>query len=101
MAFASDRGCLDCVTALLEAGADANWFDWDQATPIHWAAKKNHVAVAQLLLAAGADLSIENKEGLTPLKMALEKGHTEMIALLEPLAPKRKVRKKKLPKTDP
>ncbi|MDP2307659.1 MAG: ankyrin repeat domain-containing protein [Pseudomonadota bacterium] len=67
--FASHRGLLETVRALLGAGADVNAREEASGTtPLHWAAEAGHVEVAGLLLEAGADLeAVDAWYGLSPL----------------------------------
>lgn len=51
-------------------------------TPLHSAAEKNAVDVAELLLQHGADAQSSNAVGDTPLHWAAEKGHTRLAELL-------------------
>jgi RNA polymerase sigma factor (sigma-70 family) len=53
--LAAEKGHLDVVRALLEAGADVHARDeGDNATPLHWAAGEGHLEVIEQLIAAGA-----------------------------------------------
>jgi ankyrin repeat protein len=54
-------------------------------TPLHWASKKRHLEVVQLLLAKGADAG----HGWMPLHSASEKGHVEVVQLLLQAAARR------------
>merc|ERR1712195_235815 len=56
--------------------------DEEMKTPLHKAANKNNVEMAQLLLAAGADVNAKNKDGNTPLNYAANKKHCEMVDCL-------------------
>ena len=56
LGLASRRGQLDLVELLLSRGADVHRAGMDCATPLAWAAKKGHDAVAARLRAAGAEL---------------------------------------------
>ena len=49
---------------------------------LHVAAKRNHVAVVELLLAAGAQRRLKNRDGLTALRVAEAEGSSEAIAVL-------------------
>jgi len=41
-------------------------------TALHWASKRNHSSVVQLLLANGADASLQTKKGETAVQLARE-----------------------------
>lgn len=51
--IASQKGCLDCVVALVEAGADVNAQMSSGDTPLHLAKIGKHLDVAEYLLAHG------------------------------------------------
>src|SRR5947207_1714381 len=55
--------------------------DYDK-TPLHWAAEKNHAAVAELLVANGADIHAEVSWGMTPLQWAANMGSRETAEVL-------------------
>jgi ankyrin repeat protein len=67
---------------LLDQGANVNGINSSESTPLHGAAWKGHIAVAELLIAKGADVNVTNKMGKTPLDWAIEQGHTEMATLI-------------------
>jgi hypothetical protein len=61
LSFACDRGNIDIVRVLLDAGADVNARDsFYQADAMVWALSKNHVEIIQMLLEKGA----RNDEGI-------------------------------------
>lgn len=49
----SQNGCLECVAALVEAGADVNAFMASGETPLHLAKREKHTEVADYLSAHG------------------------------------------------
>lgn len=51
-------------------------------TPLHWAANRGSLGVAQALLAAGATEVAKNSTGQTPLDLALINGMARMAHLL-------------------
>jgi ankyrin repeat protein len=90
--WASEMGSTGCVRKLLEAGADPNQVEIDGWSALHWAARKGHPEVAQLLLESGARLcdrpegpcqyAREIAEG-TPLDWALETGNWKVAKILK------------------
>jgi ankyrin repeat protein len=85
---ASERGHVEMVRALLEAGIDV-----DHVNRLGWTALleavilgdggEAHQEIVRLLLEAGADPSIADGDGVTPLAHAREKGHRAMVEMLE------------------
>ena len=67
--FARDVGC---VTALLEAGADANGAGEGGFVPLHTAAHNGDAEIVRLLLDHGADPLRATNDGKTPLDLARE-----------------------------
>lgn len=51
-------------------------------TPLHIAARKNQMDIANTLLEYGAKPNAESKAGFTPLHLSAQEGHTDMTALL-------------------
>ena len=80
---AAHGGHCDVVLILLELDVDVN----DQnnrasITPLHAAAERNFVLIAEKLLDNGADQTLRSATKHTPLSMAVLNGHEEMTALL-------------------
>ena len=79
-------GHLDVVDTLVRAGAQVNMPDWDQWTPLHYAAYQGfpkHVKVARRLLDAGADVYEQTWDGRTPLAVARAYNNSEVAGVLE------------------
>ncbi|KAF6829983.1 ankyrin repeat protein [Colletotrichum plurivorum] len=66
---------LECVSLLLEKGADPNAVDGKKATPLHFAAWCEDEEFSQLLLNAKADATIQDDEGRTALHRAVVQGN--------------------------
>ena len=79
---AAQRGDIETVRALLEAGADANGADIYGETPLHWAASRVQEAVARMLLKAGADVNAVDSDGRIPLHIAAMYGHEVVVRIL-------------------
>jgi len=62
---------IDEVQMLLAAGANVNYQDHAQDTPLRWAVSRNNIEMVQVLLAAGANPNIANYHGATPLYLAV------------------------------
>jgi ankyrin repeat protein len=86
---AADKGHLEIVHALLDAGAsvaatvDANKADGGGGSqPLHFAMAGGHVAVGEALLDAGADANAIGRSGRTPLAYAILGLHVEAVRML-------------------
>jgi ankyrin repeat protein len=67
----------------LTHGCDPDSFDSDNQTPLLWAARNGHEAVAGLLADSNASLEVRDKEqGATSLIWAARNGHEEVVRLL-------------------
>jgi ankyrin repeat protein len=75
-------GDLDQIKRHLYWGTDVNQADPDGDYPLHVAARRGRVVIAEELLDHGADPNAENLAGKTPLRVALEEGKTQVAAVL-------------------
>ena len=75
---------LDEVKALVEAGADVNARDANQATPLYWAvaAGRTNLPILQYLVDHGADVNTKNAWGTTPLHLAALNGDAPAVERL-------------------
>jgi acyl-CoA-binding protein len=62
----ADRGHVDCLSALIKAGANLNAGDNDGITSLHAAVISGHMKVCKSLLEAGADPDQADRDGDTP-----------------------------------
>ncbi len=53
-----------------------------RTSPLHEAARENHIQIVRLLLEAEANPLLANGDGKTPLDLALEKGHAAVAEML-------------------
>uniref|UniRef100_A0A2K6WF68 Acyl-CoA-binding domain-containing protein 6 n=1 Tax=Onchocerca volvulus TaxID=6282 RepID=A0A2K6WF68_ONCVO len=91
--WASDRGRLELVDFLVDAGADVNIQDYSGQTPLHYvlfnqaivAVSCSHRSVVDFLLKKGADPTIADFEGNCPLDIVSDTNIRRMLedALLE------------------
>lgn len=67
--WAAERGDIAAVKAFLAAGHDPNAFDDISFTPLHYAAREQHLEIIRLLLQSGANVNAhdEPRIGDTPL----------------------------------
>ena len=71
------------VQALVQAGADINAASGvTRATALHMAARRGHLALAQMLLDCGADPTIQDRKGETPLQRAINCRRPAIVQLL-------------------
>ena len=79
-------GNIDAVKQHFDTGVDVNAKDRWGMTPLHWAARKGHKEVAELLLTKGADVNAKANDGTTPIDWAIQKSRTETADLLRKFA---------------
>ncbi|XP_047410282.1 ankyrin repeat domain-containing protein 36C-like [Sciurus carolinensis] len=72
----------ECVTILLENGADLNVQDPNGETPLHHAVYTDNTSIAAKLLSHNANIEAQNKDGHTPLLLALKENKHHMAEFL-------------------
>ena len=72
----------DEAIRLIEDGADVNFGDSNDATPLHWTAYANAFNLANLLISKGADVDAKSVGDRTPLLWTAIKNSTEVAELL-------------------
>lgn len=83
LCFAVYNGYADVVEELIASKANVNHsIDTIKATPLHIAAMKGRLRIAQLLIGAGANLNARNKDNCTPLHSVAECGKLEYIQFI-------------------
>jgi truncated hemoglobin YjbI len=71
------------VRALVRATADLNADDGaKRCTPLHMAARRGNLEIAEVLLACGADIEARDSVGDTPLRRAVNCNQVELASLL-------------------
>lgn len=80
--LAAEKGHLEMVRCLLEAGVDRDTQEEECRTPLHIAAQNGHVHVVQFLSRVGADKDRQDAEGRTPLHVAAENGQLNVVQVL-------------------
>ena len=83
LVWASENGNVECVTKLLDAGADPTIPESDGWSALHWAAKKGYRNITILLLERGARRDQQDSRGYTPLDWAREREHWKVAKVLE------------------
>ena len=79
---AAFRGHAEVCRLLIEQGANINYIDELDRTPLQRAAYYGHAEVCRLLIDRGADVHATNWLGLNPLHLAAANGHVEVCRLL-------------------
>jgi ankyrin repeat protein len=83
VADAAMRGDRDAVRSLLKQGADASAAQGDGMTPLHWAAERGDVAMAEMLVYAGANVGAVTRIGhFTPLHLASRSNGVQVVQAL-------------------
>ena len=72
----------EALRSLVERSTDVNVPQADGMTALHWAARHDDLAVADLLVAAGAEVDATNRYGVTPLALACINGNGALVELL-------------------
>ncbi|NXL94331.1 ANR66 protein, partial [Alectura lathami] len=81
-------GDYELVDEILRTGrCDPNHkdLDWNDRTPLHWAAAKGHSAMLRLLASHGARLCLRSSAGWTPAHFAAEAGRLGALRTLHAL----------------
>ncbi|XP_046357846.2 ankyrin repeat, SAM and basic leucine zipper domain-containing protein 1-like [Haliotis rufescens] len=77
-----NNSILECVQALVDAGADVNVRDRYHVSPLMCAAREGHVTVMDYLIGKGAELNRQDSRGWTAMSWAASKGHLKAVKLL-------------------
>ena len=76
-------GHVTIAATLIAAGANVNAADFNDETPLHFAAEDGHASIVSLLIAATASLDLKNDgEGRTPLYLSARNGHVFVVSML-------------------
>lgn len=79
---AASEGQKDVVRCLVGARADYRALDFEEQTPMHWAAIKGHLAVVEFLMTIGAEYELRNFRGQTVLSCAAGSGQAAVVQWL-------------------
>lgn len=81
---AAHNGFFDLVKYIVEVkNLDPNSTDpFIQITPLHLAARSNHIPIVKYLLAKGANVNLQDKDGYTAMHYAALNGNREIVQLL-------------------
>jgi ankyrin repeat protein len=82
LADAVERRDTRTIDALLARKTEVNAPQPDGASPLHWAAHYDDLALVRRLIAAGANANAANDHGVTPLALACENGNAAITAAL-------------------
>jgi ankyrin repeat protein len=82
--FAADKGCIDCLNLLLNAGANVNAIDQDGIGVLQTAVIAGiDVEGVRVLMEAGADPYMEDNDGDSPHSTVLEEGRQDIIDVFD------------------
>ncbi len=81
--WASEMGSIECVTILLDAGADPNEFEIDGWSALHWASRNGHCDIATILLERGAYPFQQDRRGHAPLDWAIDRERWDVVNVLK------------------
>lgn len=79
---AAQRGDIEALKTLIEAGENVNEQDAQGWTPLHWSAGKGDVNCVAFLLEHGADVTLTGRDNRTPLMVARAAARNEVVGLL-------------------
>lgn len=71
------------VQKILDKGADVNFVDAHDSTPLLYAVQKQNIDLAKILLAYGAKTTFKDKSGVSIFEHALKTNNQELINLLK------------------
>jgi ankyrin repeat protein len=77
LVFAAREGCLECASALIDAGADVNQTTLYGWSPLLTATQNRHYKLAAYFLDHGANPNLANKGGWSPLYLATDNRNIE------------------------
>ena len=80
---ATRLGRIEIVHLLISAGADVNYADGDNNSPLNHACKTGNMKLVKILLKAGANPNHGNKWGETPMEMVRGTHRESIISLLK------------------
>jgi ankyrin repeat protein len=76
--------CSDGISLILDAGCDVNEPDFQDWTPLHWAAYFGHKEVSLLLMDRAANKNLKDSTGRTAYEISLFVGAKQLNELLKP-----------------
>ena len=82
MHIAANKGYVDIVRILVDAGANINILSNDNQTPFYQACKHGRTEVARYLYGKGANIRINGENGWSPLGIAISRGHVDTVRYL-------------------
>ena len=82
LTYAARDGFTDIARTLIDHGANVNWIDGENVTPLILASFKGHIDLVQLLLDHGADITVRDQWDRTALDYALRRGEADPIVQL-------------------
>ena len=80
--WASYKGHVLVVEALLDKGANINHRDKEKQTPLHYAVGNNKLPTVKILIERGANKNLKSNKNQTPLELAREKRRKSIVNYL-------------------
>lgn len=78
-----DITILNILQIFIDRGVDVNARSTDGVTPLHFAARMNHVSAVRLLIQSGADIDAQDEDYLrTPAMLALDNDSLQAVEVL-------------------
>ncbi|KAL7551256.1 hypothetical protein ACHAWF_014452 [Thalassiosira exigua] len=84
---AARGGRIQECASLLDLGAEIEWHEYNEDTPLLAAVRNGHREVAALLMAYGANPSVRDRDGCSVMHIAASTGDEGMASLFSPNAP--------------
>ncbi|CAO2617426.1 Ankyrin repeat domain-containing protein 26 [Lemmus lemmus] len=79
---AAQEDNMECLSILLQQGADPHLVDFNGDTALHHAVSRGNIRIASELLDYKADINTKTQHGLTPYQLALNEHQQEMAEFL-------------------
>lgn len=77
-----EQAVLDCVSRLIENGADVNTTDRFRMSPILYASREGRASVVKKLIDSNSLLNNQDNKGYSALMLAAQRGHVKVVQLL-------------------
>ncbi len=79
---AAYEGNTEILNYLLDQGANIDFKDQAQSTPLDWAITNNNTDIARILVERGADIEASDEDDYTPLMITVAEGNFDIVRIL-------------------